>query len=72
MPPFVFLYLLAKRLVLFSALFRVTLLLFEDGCGLSRLMALVDRGAGDCRQHRKDRNQQLRVEQFQHRNSYGK
>src|ERR1700761_6270212 len=58
--------LLTERLIFLPELFRIALLLFKNRRGFGGLVALVDRGAGDGCQHRKDRNQQLRVEKFQH------
>ncbi len=67
MPLLVLLYLLAKRFILPLALLGVVLLLLKDSGGLVSLMTLVNHGAADGRQRRKDREQYLGVDRFRHR-----
>ena len=54
-PLLVLLYLLAERLIATSLLLGVVSLLLKDGGGLVSLMALVNRGAADGSQRRKNR-----------------
>ena len=67
MPLLVLLYPFTERLIATSLLFGVVLLLLKDGGGLVSLVTLVDHGAADGRQRRKDREQYLGVDRFQHR-----
>src|SRR6187402_3029751 len=65
-PLLVLLYLLAKRFIFLVALLGIVPLLLKDGGGLVSLMALVNRGAADGSQRRKDRKQYLGIDRFQH------
>ena len=67
MPLLVLLYLLAKRFIFLVALLGIVLLLLKDGGGLVSLMTLVNHGAADGSQRRKNCNEYLGVDRFQHR-----
>ena len=67
MPLLVLLYLLAKRFIFLVALLGIVLLLLKDGGGLVSLVTLVNHGAADGGQRRKNRKQYFGVDRFQHR-----
>src|ERR1035441_3400214 len=66
-PLLVLLYLLAKLFICLGAFLCVVLLLLKDGGSLMGLVALVNHGAADGRQRRKNCKQYLGVDRFQHR-----
>ena len=58
---------LRKCLIFLVALLGIVLLLLKDGGGLVSLVTLVNHGAADGGQRRKDCNEYFGVDRFQHR-----